>query len=151
MIGAIIVTHASLGKELIAAAEYIVGKMKGIEAASMDSQSNGFEARETIIKAMKKVDRRDGVLLLTDLFGGSAANIAITFLAQEKVEVITGVNLPMLLTFWNKRATHTLREVAEAVQLSGLRSINRARALMEIPGDRGRVLSRERELSSQRQ
>lgn len=151
MIGAIIVTHALVGKELIAAAEYLVGRIGGIEAVSMESQLNAFETRKTIIRAMEKVDQGEGILLLTDLSEGPSANIAFSFLVQEKVEVITGVNLPMVLTFWNKRESHTLREVVRAVQLSGLRSINRAKALMEIIGDRGRATSRERELSSQRE
>lgn len=151
MIGAIIITHASMGKELIAAAEYLVGKIGGIEAISMDSQLNAFETRKKIIRAMEKVDQGEGLLLLTDFSEGSAANIAYSFLIQGKVEVITGVNLPMVLTFWNKRETHTLREVVKAVHLSGLRSISRAKALMEIKSDRGKSLLREKKLSSQRQ
>jgi len=151
VIGAIIVTHALVGKELIAAAEYLIGKMEGIEAVSIDRESNSFEARKGIIKAMEKVDQGEGLLLLTDVSEGSAVNIAFSFLDQEKVEVITGVNLPMVLTFWNKRESHTLREVVKAVQLSGLRSINRAKALMVIKSDKERVKSKERELSSQRQ
>jgi PTS system mannose-specific IIA component len=151
VIGAIIVTHALFGKELIAAAEYLVGKIECIEAVSMNSQRNAFETRKTIIRAMEKVDQGEGLLLLTDFSEGSAANIAFSFLVQEKVEVITGVNLPMVLTFWNKRESHTFREVVKAVQLSGLRSIHRAKALMEIKSDKERVIARERELSSQRQ
>jgi PTS system mannose-specific IIA component len=141
VIGAIIITHALVGKELIAAAEYLVGKIGGIEAVSMDSQLNAFETRKTIIRAMEKVDQGEGILLLTDFSEGSTTNIAFSFLVQEKVEVITGVNLPMVLTFWNKRETHTVREVAKAVQLSGLRSINRAKTLMEIKSDRGSAIS----------
>jgi len=141
VIGAIIITHALVGKELIAAAEYLVGKIEGIEAISVDSQPNAFETRKTIITAMEKVDQREGILLLTDFSEGSTANIAFSLLVQEKVEVITGVNLPMLLTFWNKRETHTLREVAKAVQLSGLRSINRAKTLMEIKSEAPRPQS----------
>jgi len=141
VIGAIIITHALVGKELIAAAEYLVGKIRGIEAVSMDRQLNAFETRKTIIRAMEKVDQGAGILLLTDFSEGSAANIAFSFLVQEKVEVITGVNLPMVLTFWNKRETHTVREVAKAVQLSGLRSINRAKTLMGIKTDRESAIS----------
>ena len=151
MVGAIIVTHASLGKELIAATEYIVGKVECIEAVSIQSESNSFEARKTIMEEMKKVNQGKGILLLTDLPGGSAGNIAFSFLTQEKVEVITGVNLPMVLTFRNKRETHTLQEVAEAVHLSGVRSINRAKTLTDIKSDGRRALSREKELSLQKQ
>ena len=150
MIGAILVTHALVGKELIAAAEYLVGKIDGIEAVSMGSQVNAFETRKTIIRAMEKIDQGEGVLLLTDFPEGSAANIAYSFLVQEKVEVITGVNLPMVLTFWNKRETHMLQEVAKAVQLSGRRSINRAKALMEVKSNRGAAVTRENKVSSKK-
>jgi PTS system mannose-specific IIA component len=145
---AIIVTHALVGKELIAAAEYLVGKIEGIEAVSIKSEVNSFDTRKSIAQARKRVDRGDGLLLMTDLSEGLASSIAFSFLVQEKVEVITGVNLPMILTFWNKRQTHTLREIARAVQLSGVRSINRARALREGKKDRKRVISRESKFSS---
>jgi len=150
VIGAIIVTHALVGKELIAAAEYLIGKMEGIEAVSIDRESNSFEARKEIIKTMEKVDQGEGLLLLTDLAEGSAANIVFSFWVQEKVEVVTGVNLPMVLTFWNKRETHTFQEVAKAVQLSGQRSINRAKTLMEIKSDRGGAITKGKKASSEK-
>ena len=149
MIGAIIVTHASVGNELIAAAEYLVGKMERIEAVSIEKEANSFEARKAIIKAMERVDHGEGILLLTDLSEGSPANIAISFWVQDKVEVITGVNLPMVLTLWNKRETHTLREVVRAIQLSGQRSINRSKTLMDVKSDRGKAVAGTKESSSQ--
>ncbi len=134
MIGAVIVAHSSIGKELIAAAEYLVGKIEGITAVSINCETNAFDARKTISESMKQVDQGNGVLLMTDLFGGSPANIAFSFLNNEKVEVITGVNLPMVLTFWNKRANTTLQDIAKYIQLSGTRGIARARDLMEAKG-----------------
>ena len=138
MVGAVIIAHSSIGKELIATAEYLVGKLEGITAVSIDFEKNVFEARNVISQAMKQVDQGDGVLLLTDLFGGSPCNIAFSFLNNEKVEIVTGVNLPMILTFWNKRRDTTLQETAKYVQLSGTRGIARARDLMEARSPSGR-------------
>ena len=148
MIGAIIITHASVGKELIAAAEYLVGRMEGIEAVSIEREANSFEARKLITRTMQKVDQGGGLILLTDHSEGSVAHITCSFWVQEKVEVITGVNLPMILTFWNKRASHTLREVVKAIQLSGQRSINRARVLLDVNRDKRKATARKKESSS---
>lgn len=131
MVGAIIVAHSFIGKELIATAEYIVGEMEGISEVSIDCQMDALEARKIISEAIKKVDQGDGVLILTDLFGGSPSNIAFSFLNKETIEVITGVNLPMILTFWNKRKSMGLMELAKSLQLSGRRNIVVAKNLME--------------------
>jgi mannose PTS system EIIA component len=148
MVGAVIIAHSLIGKELIETAQYIIGKIEGIIAISIDFKMNVFEARKLISEAMKQIDQGDGVLILTDLFGGSPANIALSFLNKEKVEVITGVNLPMILTFWNKRANTTLQEIAKYVQLSGTRGIARARDLMEVTGAVGRgSRTRDKKLS----
>jgi len=91
------------------------------------------------------VDQGDGGLLLTDLFGGSPSNIACSFLNNEKVEVVTGVNLPMILTFWNKRENKNLEELAKLVQLSGVRNILMAKDLMQENGALGkRILKSNR-------
>jgi PTS system mannose-specific IIA component len=148
MVGAVIIAHAFIGKELIATAEYIVGKIEGITTVSIDSEMNAFEARKTISRAIKEVERGDGVLLITDLFGGSPSNIAFSFLNNEKIEVVTGVNLPMILTFWNKKESMGLMELAKTIQLSGARSISRAKDLMEKKGVFGRgIPTRDRRLS----
>ena len=139
MVGAVIVAHSFIGKELIATAEYIVGKIEGITAVSIDCETNAFEARRTISEAIKQVDQGDGILLLTDLFGGSPSNIAFSFLNKEPVEVITGVNLPMILPFWNKREDNKgLAELAKLIQLLGIRNIVMARDLTEAKGVFGR-------------
>lgn len=134
MVGAIIVTHSFLSKELISAAEYIAGKMDGIVAVSIDCKMDALEARKVISEAMSQVERGDGVLILTDFFGGSPSNLAFSFLNRNKVEVITGVNLPMILTFWNKREGESLVELAKSLQFSGKRSIVVARGLMKTKG-----------------
>ena len=143
-----IIAHSFIGKELIATAEYFVGPMNGIAAVSINCKMEAFEARQIISETMKQVDQGDGVLMLTDLFGGSPSNLAFSFLNKEKVEVITGMNLPMILTFWNKRESMGLRELAKNVQLSGRRSIVRAKDLLDTKGDAGgKPLTRVRQVS----
>jgi len=139
MVGAVIVAHSSIGKELIATAEYIVGKMEDIVAVSIDCKMNAFEARKIISEAIERVDQGEGALILTDLFGGSPSNIAFSFLNKERIEVVTGVNLPMILTFWNYRKERDLIELAEYVKLSGRRNILVARDLMEEEVTFGRI------------
>jgi len=132
MVGAVIIAHSFIGEELINTAEYILGKIEGVTAVSIDCEMNSFEARKRISQAIGQVDQGDGILLLVDLFGGSPANIAFSFLNKEKVEVITGVNLPMILTLWSKREGRSLSELAKLVRLSGIRNIVVARELMEV-------------------
>ena len=138
MVGAVIVAHSLIGKELIATSEYLVGQMNGIAAVSINCNMEAFEARQIISEAINQIDQGDGILILTDLFGGSPSNLAFSFLNKEKVEVITGVNLSMILTFWNKRERMGLMELAKTVQLSGRRSIVRAKDLLDTKGDFGR-------------
>lgn len=138
MVGAVIVAHSLIGKELIATAEYLVGQMNGIAVVSIDCKMEAFEARQIISEAINQVDLGDGVLILTDLFGGSLSNLSFSFLNKEKVEVVTGVNLPMILTFWNKRENMGLMDLAKTVQLSGMRSIVMAKDLLETKDDWGK-------------
>ncbi len=129
MVGAIIVAHGHIGRELIETAKYLTGKTEGIGSISIDDKWNPFEAKKIISEAIKQVDQGDGVLIFTDLFGGSPSNIAFSFLNREKVDVITGVNLPMVLTFLNRREAGNLSELGELVRTSGVRSIIPARSL----------------------
>jgi PTS system mannose-specific IIA component len=148
VVGAVIIAHSSVGEQLIATAEYIVGKIAGITSISIDYETNVFEARKKTSEAIKQVDQGDGILLMTDLFGGSPSNIAFSFLNNGKVDIVTGVNLPMILTFWNKRTNGTLQEIAKYVQLSGTRGIARVRDLMEGKGAFGkRILKGDRRFS----
>jgi PTS system mannose-specific IIA component len=150
MVGVVIVTHSFIAKELVATGEYILGKMEGIASVSIDCKMDVLGARKIISDAMKQVDQGDGVLILTDLFGGSPSNIAFSFLNQEKVEVITGVNLPMILTFWNKREGRSLMELAKSLQLSGRRNIAVAKNLMEIKVAFGKTPTKGRRISENR-
>ena len=131
MVGAVVLTHSFVGRELIATAEYLLGKMEGIVAVSLGSISDAIKARKIISEAIQSVNEGEGVLILTDLFGGSPSNLAFSFLNQGKIEVITGVNLPMVLTFWNYRKGRDLAELAAYVRLSGRRNILVARSLKE--------------------
>ena len=131
MVGAIVLTDSFVGRELIATAEYLLGKMEGIVAVSLDSKSDAIKARKIISDAIRSVDEGEGILILTDLFRGSPSNLAFSFLYQEKIEVITGVNLPMVITFWNYRKGRDIAELAACVKLSGRRNILVARCLKE--------------------
>ena len=142
-VGAVILAHSLIGKELMAAAEYLVGPMDGITSVSTDQQTDAREARRMISEAIQKVDRGAGVLLFVDLFGGVPCHLAFSFLQEGKIEVLTGVNLPMILTFWNRRKKGSLRELATSVQLSGTRSIAVAGDLWEKEGATGRGFAKK--------
>jgi len=97
MIGVLIITHGNLGRELLNAAELIKGELKSVIPISIDATRSVGDMKKEITTAMKKADSGKGVLVLTDLFGGTPSNISLSFLKKGKVEVVTGVNLPMLL------------------------------------------------------
>lgn len=122
MVGLVIVSHGKLGSELISVAEVIVGKMEGVEAVSIGSVIDVDHARDEIGAAVKRVQRGDGVLVFTDMFGGTPSNLALAFL-DEGVEVLTGVNLPMVIKYANHRKDKGLGELASLVQEGGLKSI----------------------------
>lgn len=97
MIGVVVVTHGQLAAELLNAAEMIVGDLPRFAAVSIGWHEDTQDARDEIAQAIARVQQGQGVLILTDMFGGTPSNLAMTFLAEENVEVITGVNLPMLI------------------------------------------------------
>ena len=101
MIGVVVVTHGQLATELLNAAETIVGDLPRVAAVSIGWHDDTEDARAEIEQAIARVEEGAGVLILTDMFGGTASNLAMTFLSQGKVEVITGVNLPMLIKLAN--------------------------------------------------
>jgi PTS system mannose-specific IIA component len=123
MIGIVIVTHCNLGQELIRSAEFIVGRLGQAKAVSLNPEDQVEAPHGKIAKAIEKVDIGDGVILLTDMFGGTPSNISLTFLADEKVEVVTGANLPMLIDLASKREGKSLNQVAREIKDYGLRSI----------------------------
>src|SRR6266516_1652963 len=130
MIGGLIVTHGRLAIELLNAAEMIVGEIHHIAAVSLGWHDDVGTATGMIEKTLERVKSPDGVLILTDMFGGTRANIASTFLDEGKVEVVTGLNLPMLITFAQLGEGSTLAAAAKAVREQGPSSIYIARHLL---------------------
>ena len=123
MIGIVVVTHCNLGLELMRAAEFILGKISQAEAVSMDPQDPAEKLRDKLVVAIAKADTGEGVIVLTDMFGGTPSNISLSFLSEGKVEVVTGVNLPMLISLASKREGKSLSPLAQEVKNYGLRSI----------------------------
>jgi mannose PTS system EIIA component len=119
MIGVVVVTHGQLATELVNAAETIVGDQPKFAAVSIGWHDAVELAREEIAQAIARVDSGSGVIVLTDMFGGTPSNLAITFLAAGQVELITGVNLPMLLKLAGTREVADLRELARRIREDG--------------------------------
>jgi PTS system mannose-specific IIA component len=124
MIGAVIVTHGALARELLDAAERIVGRTEAIHAVSMDWDDDVADAREEIGAAIRDVDRGRGVLIFTDMFGGTPTNVSLAFLEQDSVEIITGVNLPMIIKLTSvQNSDKLLLEAAQELRERGQNSI----------------------------
>ena len=123
MVGVLVVTHGNLARELVQAASRIVGEVKGIQAVAIDWDDEVSAAGNAIREAIKGMDQGQGVLILTDMFGGTPTNISLSFLKEGRVEIITGVNLPMLIKFSNLRERDDLRTVAENIKDQGQKSI----------------------------
>ena len=123
MIGVVVVTHGQLATELVNAAETIVGELPRFAAVAIGWHEDTEDARDDIAAAIARVDQGSGVLILTDMFGGTPSNLAMTFLAQERVEVITGVNLPMLIKLVNVPAQSDLLAVARDMREHGRHAI----------------------------
>jgi PTS system mannose-specific IIA component len=130
MVGLVVATHGRLAEELLHTAEGIVGSLERCEAVSIGSGQSMDECRARLAEAVKRVDQGEGVLILTDMFGGTPANLALTFL-DEKLEVVTGVNLPMILKLATARADNvTLQGAAELVTGYGQKNITLASELL---------------------
>ena len=123
MVGVLVVTHGNLAEELVLAARRIVGEVEEIRALTIDWDDEVSAAGNAIREAIKKMDQGEGVLILTDMFGGTPTNISLSFLQEGQVEIITGVNLPMLIKFCNLRERADLRQVAESVKDQGQKSV----------------------------
>jgi PTS system mannose-specific IIA component len=119
MIGVVVVTHGQLARELLNAAETIVGDLPQFTAVSIGWHEDTQDAREEIAQAVARVQQGDGVLILTDMFGGTPANLAMSFLTDGSVEVLTGVNLPMLITLAGLSGTSDLITVAREMRDQG--------------------------------
>lgn len=122
-IGVVVVTHGQLAIELVNAAEMIVGDLPRFTAVSIGWHEDVNDARDEIQKAIERVRGDGGVLLLTDMFGGTPANLGITFLERDRVEVITGVNLPMLIKLASLGMSGDLLSVAREMREHGRHAI----------------------------
>lgn len=123
MIGVVVVTHGQLAIELVNAAEMIVGDLPQFTAVSIGWHDDMNEAREDIVQAIGRVRGEEGVLLLIDMFGGTPSNLGMTFLEKDHIEVITGVNLPMMIKLANLRKSSDLLAVARQMRDDGRNAI----------------------------
>ena len=119
MIGIVLVTHGRLAVEFRAALEHVVGPQTQIESVTIDPDDDVEHRRHDIIAAVKHVDTGDGVAILTDMFGGTPSNLAISVMGRPKVEVLAGVNLPMLVKLAKVREEYPLNEAGTAAQDAG--------------------------------
>jgi PTS system mannose-specific IIA component len=123
MIGILIVTHRELAEALISVWDLILGRGEGVQAVSLDPNDSPEVSRQKIQRALSQVNNGSGVIILTDMLGGTPSNQALPFLQEGKVEVITGVNLPMLMKLPQIRQLTDLREAAAALKQSGQKGI----------------------------
>ena len=123
MIGVVVVTHGQLATELVNAAETIVGDLPQFAAVSIGWHDEVNDAREDIAQAIERVRGEEGVLLLTDMFGGTPSNLAMTFLEKDRLEVITGVNLPILIKLASPQGARDLLAVARDMREHGRNAI----------------------------
>jgi PTS system mannose-specific IIA component len=130
VIGGVIITHGHLASEFIAAAEMIVGPIPHVTPASIDWHDDIDVARAELERAIIRVSRDRGVLLLTDMFGGAPTDIASMFLDDPGIEVITGVNLPMILKLADQSSGASLAEVSQGVREAGKEGIHVAGELL---------------------
>jgi PTS system mannose-specific IIA component len=122
MVGIVVVAHGRLAEALIETAEMIVGKIEGIKACAFCQGSDVEKLRKMLKTSIKDVNTGDGVIILTDMFGGTPSNISLAFL-EENLEVITGVNLPMLLNALTKRDGKDIKELAQLLKENGRSNI----------------------------
>lgn len=133
MIGIVIVTHGQLGEALIEAAEFIIGnRLEAIESVSIDLSVNAEKLRAKIAQGIKKVDGQQGTLILTDMFGGTPSNLSYSFLEEGHIEVLSGVNLPVLIQGANLREKDMpLGELATELEIFGKKSISLASGILK--------------------
>src|SRR3990170_1489621 len=123
MVGILIISHGRLAEALISSVEFLVGNLQKIKGVSIWPKDKEKEVKERIQQKMIEVDDGDGVVILTDILGGTPTNLSLSFLENERVEVVTGVNMPMLLTLSSYQKGGSLREIGRLVKKSGRQSI----------------------------
>ncbi len=130
MIGLVLVTHGRLAAEFIKAMEHVVGPQGQVEAICIEADDDMEVRRTDIAAAADRVDAGSGVILLTDMFGGTPSNLAISLMGRENVEVIAGVNLPMLIRLASVRRDHRVAAAVEAAQEAGRKYISVASKIL---------------------
>ncbi len=131
MIGGLIVMHGKLGEELLNVLTIILGETANIEAISIGWYDDIEESKKKIAASLKRVDQKNGVVIFTDMFGGTPSNLSFTFQKDGCVEIITGANLPMLIKFISLQRGTLLRDVAKRVVEQGRKNIHLASAILE--------------------
>jgi PTS system mannose-specific IIA component len=132
MIGIVIVTHCKLGEALIEAAEFIIGsRPEALESVSIDLNENAEKLRNKISQGIKNVNRQEGVLILTDMFGGTPSNLSYSFLEEGRIEVLSGVNLPIMIQAASMREKKKLDELAANLESFGKKSISLASGILK--------------------
>lgn len=130
-IGGVIVSHGQVANELLSAAETVVGDINHITAVSIGWHDDVEMAKDQVERAIKSVSQGEGVIVLTDMFGGTPTNIAAMFLKEGEVEIVTGVNLPMVLKLSSNTKDLSLSDLAKEVESQGKQAIYRTGALLE--------------------
>lgn len=130
MFGGVIVSHGKLAEELLNALTIILGEAVNIEAISIGWYDDVEESKKKISQSLKRVEQKNGVVIFTDMFGGTASNLSFSFLKDNQVEIITGVNLPMLIKFVSLQRSNNLKEVAKKVVEQGKKNIHLASILL---------------------
>ena len=123
LVGVVIIAHGNLAEALLASSKLIVGPQKKMKAFSVDANKGADKMLKSIREAIEEVDSGFGVLILTDMFGGSPSNLSLSFLSEKRIEVITGVNLPMLIKLSSCRQGHSLEEIKEIIYQYGREKI----------------------------
>ena len=131
MIGIVVVTHGKLAKEFVLAMEHVVGPQEQVATVCIDPEDDMDMRRTEIIEKVKSVDSGQGVIVLTDMFGGTPSNLAISIMEGNNVEALAGINLPMLIKLASAIKTENLKQAAISAQDAGRKYINAASALLE--------------------
>jgi PTS system mannose-specific IIA component len=130
MIGLVIVTHGQLAESFRTAVEHVVGPQQNIATICIETQDNMEQRREDIVVAIDQVSKGKGVVVLTDMFGGTPSNLAISIMSQKQIEVLAGVNLPMLVKLVSVRDKLPLNDAVEQAREAGRKYINVASQLL---------------------
>ena len=130
MIGGIIVSHGKLAEELLNVLNILLGEVVNIDAISIGWYDDVEESKKKISQSLQSVNKKNGVLIFTDMFGGTPSNLSFSFMKDHQIEIITGVNLPMLIKFASLQRSNNLKVVAKKVVEQGRKNIHLASALL---------------------